>query len=152
MKTLAFLFKAIPVILISVICLRCDILPNDECDGTKAPEISVGIMAHVHVRGKQNLPIKDKTIRVTFYKTPCGAESKEKFVFEDITDDTGNFMIAVISYNLRNKNDEVVVEAVGTDIITGGISPGNSEKVTFKYDDFIVGITKEVDITLITNE
>jgi hypothetical protein len=152
MKTLAFLFKAVPVILISVICLRCDILKTDRCDLTTAPEISVSIKATVHVRGKNNLPMKDQRLKVSIYKEPCGAPVKGEFTFEGVTDADGNFYTTEVNYNLRNKEDKVLVDVLGQDIVVGGISDKNYENVSFMYEDFIVGTVKNVDITLITNQ
>lgn len=109
-------------------------------------------MAVVDIRGKDNVKMKNQRIRLTFYKEPCGAEAKGEIKFEGETDGQGDFYSTLINYNLRNKNDKVIVEAVGPDIVVGGISPGNYEYVSFLYGDFIVGTVKQVDITLITNQ
>lgn len=152
MRALAFFFKAITVILISVICLRCDVLPADACDSTAAPEISVSIQASVHIRGKNNLPMKDQRIRVTILKEPCGAATRGEVTFEGLTDAGGNFNTTVANYNLRNTEDKVSVDALGRDIVIGGNSSQNFEYVSFRYNDFIVGTIKNVDITLYTNQ
>ncbi len=152
MKTLAFLFKAIPVILISVICLRCDILRTDQCDHTWATEIAVSITANIHVRGINNLPMKDQWIIVYIYKEPCGAPAKGEFRFEGLTDDEGNFYTTVANYNLRNLEDKITVDVLGKDIVVGGISDKNYDVVSVLYGSFIVGTIKNVDITLLTNQ
>jgi hypothetical protein len=152
MKTLAFLFKAIPVILISVICLRCDILKRDRCDLTAADEISVSITTVVNVRGKNNLPMKDQRIKVYIYKTPCGAPSKGEFTFEGVTDVEGNFYTTVVNYNLRNQEDKIEVDVLGHDIVVGGSVNQNYENVSFMYGDFIAETIMNVDITLYTNQ
>jgi len=152
MKTLAFLFKAVSVILIAVMFPGCDILQTDECDLTAAPEISVSIIAIVHIRGKNNLPMKDQRIKAVINKKPCGANPKGEFTFEGVTDAEGNFSTTVANYNLRNHKDRINVDALGLDIVVGGISDRNGEYKSFLYDDFVVGTIKNVDITLYTNQ
>jgi len=152
MRTLAFPFRALAVFLLSVILLRCDGMMADKCDGTTAPEISVSIKANVHIRGKNNLPMKDQRITVTFYKEPCGAAAKGEFKFEGVTDAAGDFYTTEVNYNLRNREDKVVVDAIGKDIVVGGISPANYEFVSFLYGEFIEGTIKITDITLYTNQ
>jgi hypothetical protein len=152
MKTLAFLFKTVPVIFISIIFLGCDILKGDRCDLTKAPEISVSINVIVRVRGKNNLPMKDQRIKVWIYKEPCGAPAKGEFTFEGVTDAEGNFYTTEANYYLRNKEDKISVDALGSDIVVGGISNTNGDNVSVMYEDFIVGTIKNVDNTLLTNQ
>ena len=152
MKILSFLFKAVSVILISVMFPGCDILRTDRCDFTPAPEISVSITATVHIRGKNNLPMKDQRIKVDIFKEPCGAAAKGEVTFDGVTDADGNFSTTVANYNLRNKEDKVSVQAFGADIVVGGISDKNYEFLSFRYEDFIVGTIKNVDIILNTNQ
>jgi len=152
MRTLTFLFKALAVFLISVILFRCDAMMPDKCDGTTAPQISVSIKANVHIRGKNNLPMKDQRISVSFYKVPCGAAAKGEFKFEGVTDASGDFYTSEVNYNLRNREDVVMIDALGKDIVVGGISPSNLEVVTVRYFDFIEGTVKITDITLYTNQ
>jgi hypothetical protein len=130
----------------------CSGLNPDSCDGTVAPEISVSIKATIHVRGKNNLPMKDQRIKVDIYKKPCGAPIKGEFSFEGVTDSEGNFYTTEVNYNLRNEADKISVYALGLDIVVGGISYQNNEYDDFLYGEFIVGTVKNVDITLITNQ
>jgi hypothetical protein len=152
MKTLAFLFKAVSVILIAVMFPGCEIPQTGVCDLTIAPEKSVSITAIVHIRGKNNLPMKDQRIKVEIFKKPCGAPEKGNIIFEGTTDADGNFSTTVANYNLRNKEDKVSVDAYGADIVVGGISERNFEVLNFMYDDFVAGTIKNVDITLLTNQ
>ena len=152
MKTLVFLFKAVPIIFISIAFTGCDMLPTDRCDLSKAPEISVSVKVIVHVRGKNNLPMKDQRIDVDISKEPCGAAAKGEFKFEGVTDSEGNFYTTEVNYNLRNEEDKISVYVLGHDIVVGGISDQNYEDVAFMYGAFVVGTIKNVDITLLTNQ
>ncbi len=152
MKTLAVLFKAVSVILVSVMSPGCDILHTDRCDLTVADEISVSITTIVHVRGKNNIPMKDQRIKVYIYKEPCGAKAKGEFTFDGVTDAEGNFNTTVVNYNLRNKEDKILVDVLGLDIVVGGSVNQNYENVSFMYGDFIAETLKNLDIFLYTNQ
>jgi len=152
MKPLSILFKVVAVILVSAVYLRCSIVEPDECDGSKAPEISVSIQASIHILGKNNLPMKDERVTVTISKLPCGNIPKGVFTWQGFTDAGGDFNTTVANYDLRNSKDAIEVEVEGHDIILGGNADSQTEKDFVYYRDFIPGTIKTVDITLYTNQ
>jgi hypothetical protein len=146
MKTLILFFKALLIFLLSIIFLNCDILNvKDDCDATIAPEKSVSIMAVIHVRDDNKLPLKGKGWQVTFYKKSCGEKDAHgDIVFQGQTDNQGNFLTTEANYNMRNKNDKVGVFINGT-------SFARSDVKEYSYDEFIVGYAKVAEFTFVPN-
>jgi len=149
MKTLAFISRALLLLIVFTIFLTCDILPDrDECDGTIAHEKIVNIKATVHCRDILNLPLKEKWIKLTFSKTPCGEPSKGQIFFEGLTDSQGNFSTTEANYSLRNLKDEIEIDVFSPDL--GNTSDkDNSDIRVFSYNDFIEETIKIADITMI---
>ena len=146
-----FLYKFILLFTLVFIVTGCDeIMTNDPCDETAKPEIAVSIKAVVHVLDKDKKPIPNQQLMLYLYKEPCGAEIKGKMDFSGTTDNQGIRSTSVAYYNLRNLEDKVWVDAYAQNLGNGSAT-ADSEYATYKYNDFIVGTTKEVHIYIYRN-
>jgi hypothetical protein len=124
----------------------CSAIPtNDPCDDTAKPEIEVSIKAIIHVLDKDKKPIPNQQVNLYLYKEPCGADIKGKMEFSGPTDEQGIRSTSTAYYNLRNLEDMVWVDVYAVNLGNGSAT-ADSEYVTYKYNDFIVGTTKEVHI------
>jgi hypothetical protein len=123
---------------------------KDPCDDTVKPQIAVNLKATVHVLTKDNEPIPDQQLNFWIYKEPCGAPVKGNFSFAGPTNEQGIRESTVVGYNLRNSEDKVWVDVHAVNLGNGS-SDADSELVSFKYDDFIVGTTKQVHVYIYRN-
>ncbi|MCB0806913.1 MAG: hypothetical protein KDC05_14035 [Bacteroidales bacterium] len=123
---------------------------KDPCDDTVKPEIAVNIKATVHVLTKDNEPIPNQELNFWIYKEPCGAPIKGEFSFAGLTNEQGIRQSTLVGYNLRNSEDKVWVDAHAVNLGNGS-ADADSELVSYKYGDFIVGTTKEVHVYIYRN-
>lgn len=137
-------FAFVLFLIISV--FKCSVIPtNDPCDDTAKPEIAVSIKATIHVLDKDKNPIPNQQLNLFFYKEPCGAEAKGQMDFSGPTNELGIRSTPTAFYNLRNLEDKVWVDVHAVNLGNGSATK-DSEYATYKYNDFIVGTTKEVHI------
>jgi len=149
MKTYSYFSAIMVIILVAGLPASC-IKEEDPCDGTVKPEISVSLKATVHVLDKDHNPIPNEQLTLYIYKIPCGASSTGKFDYSGPTNAYGIKETSVVSYNLRNADDKVYVDAYAPNLGNGSAS-ANSEYGIYAYDDFIPGSTKEVHLYLYRN-
>jgi hypothetical protein len=122
----------------------------DPCDGTATQEKSVSLRATVHVLDKDHNPIPNQQVNLYIYKWPCGAGVTGKFDYSGPTNSQGLKETSVVSYNLRNTDDKVYVDAYAPNLGNPSASE-NSELVVFKYDDFNGISTMEADLYIYRN-
>ena len=127
------------IILLSSILSSCELLgtEDDPCDATVAPEKSFTIQATV----QDDFGGEDTWVTVSIHKEPCGAPSKGFFDYADNVTDGTYRMPAIVGYDLRNKNDVVVVTVTATNPWGDCIPPSQSQRYT--YDDVIDGLKYE---------
>lgn len=131
--------------------LSCDqISTSNPCDDTAKPEIEVSIKATIHVLDKNKNPIPNQQLNLYLYKEPCGAEIKGSMEFSGPTNEQGIRSTTTAYYNLRNLEDKVWVDVHAVNLGNGSAT-ADSEYVTYKYNDFIVGTTKEVHVYIYRN-
>lgn len=118
---------------------------EDPCDESARSEKQVTIKATVHVLTMDDEPIANEQVQLSIYKSPCGAPAKGFFDFNGPTSEAGTWQSSVCGYNLRNLDDEVVVD-VFVPNLGNGSAEANSEYAYYKYDDFLSTSTKEVHI------
>lgn len=151
MKKLKTVLNFIILLFIVISFSNCDeLLNNDPCDETAKPEINVSIKASIHVLDKDKNPIPNQQVKLYLYKVPCGAEAKGQMEFSGLTNAEGIRATTIANYNLRNLEDEVWVDAHAVNLGNGSAT-ADSEYISYKYNDFIVGSTKEVHIYIYRN-
>ena len=136
------------LIILSVSCGK--IGKNDPCDDTIQNEIAVSIKATVHVLDKDKQPIPNQEVSLYIYKEPCGAQVKGTMHFSGDTNEGGWIESTVVGYNLRNSEDKVWVDAHAVNLGNGSADE-DSELVSYKYGQFIVGTVKEVHVYIYRN-
>ncbi len=123
---------------------------KDPCDDTVKPEIQVSLRAIVHVLDVDKNPIPNQQLWFYIYKEPCGADIKGRFDFHGPTNELGIRQSTVVNYNLRNSEDKVWVDVHAQNLGNGTVTK-DSELFSYKYNDFIVGTTKEIHIYIYRN-
>lgn len=131
-------------ILISLTATTCK-EDEDPCDESARYEKQVSIKAIVHVLTMDDEPIVNEQVKLNLYKIPCGAPAKGFFEFNGPTSEAGTWQSTVCGYNLRNLEDQVVVD-VFVPNLGNGSAEANSEYAYYKYDDFSGTSTKEVHV------
>ncbi|MEZ5082384.1 MAG: hypothetical protein R2750_02860 [Bacteroidales bacterium] len=151
MKTRIGLSLALIFGIFIAISLSCDKEDdNDPCDDTVKPEIAVNLIATVHVLTKDNEPIPNQDLNFWIYKEPCGADIKGQFSFHGPTNAQGTRTSTLVGYNLRNSEDKVWVDAHALNLGNGS-ADADSELISYKYGDFVVGTTKEIHVYIYRN-
>ncbi|MEZ5195972.1 MAG: hypothetical protein R2764_06120 [Bacteroidales bacterium] len=145
MKNINHLPKYLLIVFLPFLMFSCGTDEKDPCDETARTEIQVSIKAFVHVYTMDDEPIVNELVKLNLYKIPCGATAKGFFEFNGATSEMGIYQSTVCGYNLRNLDDEVVVDIFVPNLGNGSAS-ANSEYATYKYNDFISGSTKEVHV------
>lgn len=125
-------------------------IEDDPCDETVMPEIQVSLKAAVTVLTKDGQPIPNQEMNFAIFKIPCGGTAKGVFAFDGPTDENGTRTTTVANYNLRNSEDEIWVDAQALQLGNGS-ADADSETVVFKYDDFTIGTTKNVQLYIYRN-
>jgi hypothetical protein len=130
----------------------CNEDEKDPCDLFVRQEKSVSLRATVHVLDKDHNPIPNQQVNLYIYKKPCYADMTGKFDYSGPTNSQGLKETSVVSYNLRNTEDAVYVDACAPNLGNPSASE-NSEMVIFYYDDFngTSISTKEVDLYIYRN-
>ena len=141
-----FLRGGFILLLSSLFLFSCDLIDGDDpCDDTTASEIQARLIPTVYVLDKDGDPLEGLFVRLVTYKIPCGADAKGRYEVNGTTSSAGIVHGALVIYNLRNKEDQVVVDVYVPDLGNGSAS-ANSEYAYYKYDNFTSGITKNVDV------
>jgi hypothetical protein len=150
MKPVKLFFFPALFVFVATAFTSCSLIDPDPCDKTVEPEIEVGIRAIVHVLDKNKNPIPDQQVNLSLYKIPCGAPAKGIFDFSGPTNAQGIRETTVAYYNLRNTEDEVWADAHAVNLGNGS-AMADSEYATYKYDDFLPGVVKEVHVYIYRN-
>lgn len=145
MKNINQLPKIFFFISLLLLMSTCETAEKDPCDETARSEKEVNIKAYVHVYTMDDEPIANEQVKLSLYKTPCGSAAKGFFDFNGPTNEAGIWQSSVCGYNLRNLDDEVVVD-VFVPNLGNGSAEANSEYAYYKYNDFLSGTTKEVHV------
>lgn len=148
-----FLITALLVSIFLIVGLfSCVFMPNSfsKCERTEKPHINVSIKATVHVLDADRQPIADQELKITLYKIPCDKDATGQVSFDGPTNGEGTRQTTVAYYNLRNSEDEVWVDVHAANL-GNGTATKDSEYASYRYDDFIVGSTKEVHVYIYRN-
>ncbi len=145
MKKMNHLGKIFFFVFLLFLISTCATDEEDPCDESARTEKQVSIKAFVHVYTMDDEPIANEQVRLSLYKIPCGSDPKGFFDFNGPTNEAGIWQSSVCGYNLRNLDDEVVVD-VFVPNLGNGSAEANSEYAYYKYNDFLSGTTKEVHV------
>ncbi len=112
----------------------CDTVEPDQCDRSITTEISVEMETNVFIKVPSHSD--NIEVRVVYWKVPCGEPKKGVFEYNvkaytdhyDPNDKTAFVQLRYVSYNLRNFQDEIVVEVK--------IKSGGYEEIKTYYYDY----------------